>query len=79
MDQIKCSSVEISEQEISEFDKNTKTVGIQRKDISEISLKYGFIGERFFVQIICGIILIALGLLLGLLPIFHMLKTGDFP
>ncbi len=76
MNQNKCSSVEITEDEISEFDGNKRIVSIHRKDIIKIVLKYGVIGERYLVQIICGLILTALGLVFGSLPIYHILKTG---
>jgi len=77
MNNNKCSSVEITEDRISEFDRNKRVVSILRKDISEIVLKYGFVGERFLIQIICGLILILLSILFGFLPIYHMFKADD--
>ena len=75
----RCSSVEITEDEISEFDGNKRIISIQRKDIIEIVLKYGVVGERFLGHIICGLFLIAIGLVFGILPICHVVKTGAYP
>ena len=76
---MKYSTVEITEEEVAEYDGNTKIVAIERKDINTIDLKYGFIGENFIVQIICGFVCIGISMILGFFPVFRMFSEGDFP
>ena len=79
MNHLKFSTVEITEEEVAEYDGNKKIVAIERKDINTIDLKYGFIGEYFIVQIICGFVCIGISLILGFFPVIRMFSENDFP
>jgi hypothetical protein len=73
------SSIEVSEESISEMDGKWKSVSILRKDIVDISLKYGFTTERPVTQAAVNIVLIMLGLSLGVYPLYGVLLHHDFP
>ena len=74
-------NIEISENYISEYDRNLKAVVIPRVEITAISLEHGFSEERPIISIIIGSITITLGVGFGLLPILQMLQrslNGDY-
>jgi hypothetical protein len=66
--------VEISETEISEYDGHRKVVTISKDDVKEISIEYGFSEERPITSILIGLIILAPGVSLGLLPLFQILS-----
>lgn len=69
---MKCSTVEITRQEVAEFDRDRKIVSIKRDDIDQIALKYGVVGERILINILVGLLLIAIGIILGIFPLVPM-------
>lgn len=69
---MKCSTVEITRQEVSEFDRSRKIISINRDDIDQIDLRYGVIGERILINIFVGIVLIVIGTIIGIFPLVPM-------
>ena len=66
-------NIEISENDVSEYDKSLKVVVIPRDKIYTITLEYGFSEERPIISISFGFVTICLGVWFGLLPILRML------
>jgi hypothetical protein len=69
-------NIEISENSVSEYDRNFKAVVIPKEEITTISLEHGFSEERPIISIIIGLITMVLGIGLGLLPILQMLQRS---
>ena len=67
-------NIEISENDVSEYDRNLKAVVISKKEIAKISLEHGFSKQRPIISIIIGLITLTFGIGLGLLPILQMLQ-----
>jgi hypothetical protein len=76
---IRCSSVQVSADEIAEFDRKTKVRRIQKSDIIQITLKYGTAGEHFIGTIAAGLALGGLGVVLGIMPLVRIVLRGDYP
>ena len=67
------ADIEISEESISEYDRNRKIVMIPRETIKNISLEYGFSEERPIISILFGLVSLLIGTALGLMPVLKML------
>lgn len=79
MNSIQCSTVRITAQEISELDRKQEILKIDRSAAEQIFLKHGIIGERIIIQVICGLVLLSIGIFFGLSPILGMISKGDYP
>jgi hypothetical protein len=66
-------NIEISESEISEYDRNLKAVIIPKEKKATISIEHGFSEERPILSILIGLLTLTLGIGFGLLPISRML------
>jgi hypothetical protein len=69
----KLGLIEITENEVAEFDRNRKIVAIPKDQIEEISLEYGFSEERPITSIVIGFLLLLLGIGFGLIPIMGII------
>ena len=76
---IKCSTVGISEDSVSEYDRNVKILSVPIKNIHLISLEQGSPVERPIVQIFIGIMLLAMGIGLGVWPLLDIFSKNDLP
>ena len=74
---IRCSTVEISEDSVSEYDRNVKILSFPIKNMHVISLEQGSPVERPIVQIFIGIMLLAMGIGFGVWPLFDMFSKND--
>lgn len=66
-------NIEISESEISEYDRNLKAVIIPKERIATISIEHGISEERPIISILIGLIILSFGIGFELLPISRML------
>lgn len=78
-DQIRFSTVGISNQSVSRYDGNVKTLSIPLDMIRNVSLEYGNPVERPMTQILIAFILVGLGLILGFWPLYSMISKGNLP
>jgi len=76
---MRISTVDITRDEIAEYDRKLKIIAIPRNQIDSVELKYGVPSERIILTIFIGIVLIAIGIILGFLPVFHMYLKSDWP
>ena len=66
--------IEITKDEVAEFDRNRKIIAIPKDHIKEISLEYDYSEERPIVSIIIGVFLFIIGFVFGLMPVFQLIK-----
>ena len=76
---MRLSSVDITREEIAEYDGKLKIISIDSKVIDKIELKFGIIGERFVSQILLAFGIIGLGIVFGILPLVNYLIKNDYP
>lgn len=69
-------NIEISGNDVSEYDNNQKVVIISTDKIDIISIEIGFSEERPVFSMIFGIITITLGFIFGILPIMNIVLTS---
>jgi len=66
-------NVEFSTQDVTLFDQQSKILSVSKKDVRQITLKYGFQSERPFVQVGFGVVLLFIGLFFVVNFILHIL------
>ncbi len=74
MENTTSGSIRFTAQEVQELDGNQIVVSVPRKEITSICLCYGEGVERPILQFIAGIIMSALGFILGVYPILGMFR-----
>jgi hypothetical protein len=73
------SSIEFSSDSVSELDGHRKSVSIAKADIQDIFLRHGHTAERPITQAVVSIILILLGFIMGVYPLYGMVVRHDLP
>ena len=71
-------TVEITREEIAEFDGKYKIFSIERNQIIDVHLKFGMSRERILATIVSGVFLIAVGIVLGVMPLSQIFIKNDF-
>ena len=75
---MKLGTVDITREEIAELEGKCKIVSIKRNEIHDVQLKFGISGERIIATISCGLFLVAVGIILGVMPVSHIFINNDF-
>jgi hypothetical protein len=74
MENTTSGSIRFTAEEVQELDGNQIIVSVTRKEITSISFCYGEGVERPILQFIAGLIMCALGFVLGVYPILGMFR-----
>jgi len=70
---VRFHNVEFSNQDVTLLDQQNKILSVSKKDVRQITLKYGFQSERPFIQVGFGIALLFIGLYFIVNFILHIL------
>ena len=74
METIICGSIRFTAEAIQELDGKQVIVTVPREEVTSVSLCYGESVEKPILQFIAGLIMCAIGLVLGVWPILRILS-----